>query len=65
MRAGEGVAVLPRYLVEGALRRRELKVLLPSVKPLSDHFRLVYRADDPRSALFEAMAATMLRAPLR
>lgn len=65
VRAGRGVAVLPRYLVDGAIRRRELRVLLPAVKPLSDHFRLVYRAGDPRAPLFEAIAAAMLRAPLR
>lgn len=62
---GAGVAVLPRYLVERSLRRGALRVVLPSVRPLSDHFRLVFRVGDPRQALLESMAATMLRAPLR
>lgn len=65
VRAGRGVAVLPRYLVADSLRRATLRELFPKVKPVDDHFRLVFRAGDPRQPLFEAMAATMLRAPLR
>lgn len=63
--AGAGVAVLPRYLVGRALRRRALREILPGVRPLSDHFRLVFRIGDPRQALFEAIAVTMRRTPLR
>lgn len=65
VRAGRGVAVLPRYLVADSLRRRTLRELFPKVRPLDDHFRLVFRAGDARQPLFAAMAATMLRAPLR
>lgn len=65
VRAGRGVAVLPRYLVAESIRRRALRVILPAARPLADHFRLVFREGDPREALFHALAATMLRAPLR
>jgi len=61
---GRGVAVLPDYLVQGDLARRRLVRLLPKVRPLSDHFRLLYRRDDPRSALFVTLAREMLRRPL-
>lgn len=64
VRQGRGVAVLPRYLVAPALRRGALRRILPSVKPVSDAFRLVYREGDPREALFEALAAAMRLAPL-
>lgn len=64
VRQGRGVAVLPRYLVAPALRRGALRVILPSVKPVSDAFRLVFREGDPREALFEALAAAMRLSPL-
>lgn len=62
---GRGVGVLPRYLVDARIRRGTLVELLPSVRPLSDHFRLVFRADDARRPFFEALARTLLEAPLR
>jgi LysR family glycine cleavage system transcriptional activator len=61
----KGVAVLPKYLVRGALARGALRVILPAVEPLSDHFRLVFRGDDERRPLYEAIAAAMTRAPLQ
>jgi DNA-binding transcriptional LysR family regulator len=64
VRQGRGVAVLPRYLVAPALRRGALRVILPSVKPVPDAFRLVFREGDPREALFEALAAAMRLVPL-
>jgi LysR family glycine cleavage system transcriptional activator len=64
VRQGRGVAVLPRYLVAPALRRGVLRVILPSVKPVPDAFRLVFREGDPREALFEALAAAMRLVPL-
>jgi DNA-binding transcriptional LysR family regulator len=63
--AGAGVAVLPRYLVASDLKARRLEVLLPEVEPLHDWFRLVFRADDGRRAVFELLAASMKAAPLR
>lgn len=62
--AGAGVAVLPEYLVRPDLAKRTLIPILPSVKPLHDYFRLVFRVDDPRRSVFEAIAATMLESPL-
>jgi LysR family transcriptional regulator, glycine cleavage system transcriptional activator len=63
--AGDGVGVLPRYLVERDLRARRLVPILPRVRPLHDHFRLIFRADDPRAALYRALGALMAAAPLR
>jgi LysR family transcriptional regulator, glycine cleavage system transcriptional activator len=64
-RAGAGVAVLPRYLVEGELARRRLVRLLPSLPVLHDHFRLLFRAGDARRALYESLAQHLLQRPLR
>lgn len=64
MLRGRGVAVLPRYLVDGDLRRKRLRALLPSVEPRSDHFRLLFRKDDPRRAAFEALAGALRELPL-
>ena len=63
--AGKGVAVLPRYLVAGALGRGRLRQVLPGVKLASDYFRLVFRRDDPQRVLYESIAESMLRKPLR
>lgn len=61
----KGVAVLPKYLVRDAIASGALRVLFPSVEPLSDHFRLVFRGDDARRPLYEAIAAKMMQVPLR
>jgi LysR family glycine cleavage system transcriptional activator len=63
--AGQGVAVLPRYLVERDLKARKLVVVMPRVTPVHDHFRLVFRRDDPRRPIYERMAEHLTRAPLR
>lgn len=63
--AQKGVAVLPRYLVRDSLTAGLLKPILPAVEPVSDHFRLVFRSDDPRRSLYEALAANMLETPLK
>jgi DNA-binding transcriptional LysR family regulator len=63
--AGAGVAVLPEYHVRKDLARKKLRRILPAVEPLHDYFRLVFRADDPRRALFEAIAESLRHAPLR
>lgn len=62
---GEGVAVLPEYLVQKRVESGALKVVFPRVKPGFDHFRLVFRGDDPRRSNYEALAAMLLEAPLR
>lgn len=62
--AGEGIAVLPRYFVAEALRRRHLVTVLPTTRLGHDWFRLVFRADDTRRALFEQVARTLKARPL-
>lgn len=62
---GEGVGVLPEYLVRDRLARGELVRLMSDVEPLHDWFRLIFRADDPRRSLFVSLADTLLSAPLR
>ena len=65
VRAGAGVAVLPEYLIEEDLAEKRLVRILPSVTPLADYFRLVFRVDDPRPGLFEALARHLAESPLR
>ena len=60
-----GVAVLPEYFVAKDLAARRLARIMPGVEPLSDHFRLVFRRDDPRRTHFQALAEEMRRHPLR
>ena len=59
------MAVLPRYLVERELAAGKFKKIFPRVTPISDYFRLVFRADDPRRSVYERLAATLLEAPLQ
>jgi LysR family glycine cleavage system transcriptional activator len=61
---GEGVAVLPLYLVAGDIKKKRLAVIFPEVTPRSDWFRLLYREDDPRRAIYPALAAAMMLSPL-
>ncbi len=62
---GRGVAVLPRYFVERSLARGRLRVLFPSVRPLHDSFRLLYRVGDPRISVYRALAQLLAEQPLR
>jgi LysR family transcriptional regulator, glycine cleavage system transcriptional activator len=62
---GEGVGVLPAYLVEPDLRAGRLTAIFPSVKLVSDWFRLIFRSDDPRRSLYESLAQTLLAEPLK
>lgn len=63
--AGAGVGVIPRYLVKQDLAKRRLKQVFSSIEPQHDYFRLVFRADDPRRALFAPLADALLAFPLR
>lgn len=63
--AGHGVAVLPEYFVADELKRGELKIVMPKVRPQSDHFRLVFRAEDPRRPLFTWLGGELCKLPLR
>src|SRR5262249_26507077 len=62
---GAGVALLPEYFVKQDIARRRLKRVFPNVSPLHDLFRLVFRASDPRRAIFESLAGELAGAPLR
>jgi DNA-binding transcriptional LysR family regulator len=63
--AGQGVAVLPEYFIRKDLKRGALVSVLPRVTPLSDHFRLTFRIDDPRRSLFARLAQQLKDEPLR
>ena len=65
VREGAGVAVLPRYFVAQDLARGQLVALVPRIKPLPDLFRLIWRADHPRTVELRALAAELERLPLR
>lgn len=65
VRAGRGVAVLPRYLVEADLRARRLAVVLPRRVLARDRFRLLWRAGHPREDALRALAARLAAASLR
>lgn len=62
--AGEGLAVLPSYLVADDLARGALAQVLPETGTREDHFRLLFRHDDPRRHLFLSLAEVMRAAPL-
>jgi DNA-binding transcriptional LysR family regulator len=63
--AGQGVGVLPEYHVRDELESGRFKRVFPSVKPHHDWFRLVFRIDDPRRSIYEALAKSMLEVPLQ
>jgi LysR family transcriptional regulator, glycine cleavage system transcriptional activator len=62
--AGEGVAVLPEYMVKPDLAVRRLVRVLPKQPIHQDWFRLYFRDDDPRRPLFETLAAALRERPL-
>ena len=61
---GDGVAVLPAYFVRPYLETDQLRVVLSDTALLTDRFRLIFRRDDPRRAVYESLANTMLATPL-
>lgn len=62
---GGRVAVLPTYFCREDLVSRKLVRLLPSVKPRSDSFRLVWRKDHPRGPQMLELAEALRQIPLR
>jgi LysR family glycine cleavage system transcriptional activator len=62
---GEGIAVLPEYLVAPDLKAKRLVRVLPRQPLQQDWFRLYFRDDDPRRSLFEGISKTMRSEPLR
>ena len=63
--AGGGIAVIPRYYVAADLASGALVEVMPQVQARHDWFRLVYRTDDRRTALFDAIARGLASEPLR
>ena len=61
---GRGVAVLPLYFVQASLAKGKLKRLFPRVRLLDDYFRLLYRVDDSRVAIYRSLAALLMERPL-
>jgi DNA-binding transcriptional LysR family regulator len=62
---GAGVAVLPRYFVEGDLERNKLVAILPRVTMPVDWFRLIWRKDHPRQRALHELAEELTALPLR
>ncbi len=62
--AGRGVAVLPAYLVAPDLHAGRLVTLLPEIEAQADHFRLLFRSDDPRRSALTAVADCLRGRPL-
>lgn len=62
---GAGVAVLPLYFVQADLKARRLVRIRPRLPLQRDAFRLVWRANHPRSDLLRELAADLRRLPLR
>ena len=65
VRAGQGVAVLPLYMVREDLERGRLQRLLPELELLSDSFRLMYRKRSPLAATLRELAVWLSGRPLR
>ncbi|MCO4744639.1 MAG: LysR family transcriptional regulator [Proteobacteria bacterium] len=61
---GDGVAVLPEYLVREQLQDGTLTRILPDIVPLSDHFRLLFRDGDPLRAVYTSLGSVLAEAPL-
>ena len=65
VRGGDGIAVLPRYLVEPDVQSGRLEIVLPSIRPTSDWFRLLFRSASPRVALMQRIADVLQALELR
>lgn len=61
---GRGVAVMPDYMVRQDLDAGRLTPLLPRTPLLSDHFKLIHRAEDPRRTAYERLAAELRQHPI-
>ena len=62
---GHGVSVLPRYMIADELADGRLVALLPRFEPLSDTFRLLYRAGSPLAEALVELADDLRAYPLR
>lgn len=62
---GEGVAVLPEYLVLPDFKAGRLQRVLPRQQIQQDWFRLYFRSDEPRVATFKSIARALKTRPLQ
>lgn len=66
---GEGVqtfnAALPAYYVRDDIARGDLVQVLPGIEPRHDHFRLFFRAEDPRRSIWASLAEQLRASPLK
>ena len=62
---GDGVAVLPEYMVERDLQEGTLVQLLRTTELLRDHFRLVFRSEDLRRERFFELAEALRGLPIQ
>ncbi len=65
VRAGMGVAVLPRYMLHEDLAQGRLVRLLPEVEPVADGFRLLFRTSSPLAEVLSQVAQELRARPLR
>lgn len=61
----QGVAVLPRYMVNDSVRSGALVPILPEHEPLHDTFRLLFQANTQLSSTMNSLAAYLRAFPLR
>ncbi len=61
---GRGVAVMPEYMVRADLDAGRLVRILPRAPLLSDHFKLIHRATDPRRGAYERLAGELQHHPI-
>jgi len=62
---GAGVGVLPAYFVRQEIAAHKLARIFPDVILQHDYLRLVFRASDPKRAIFESLAGDLKSDPLR
>jgi DNA-binding transcriptional LysR family regulator len=62
--AGDGVAVLPSYMLDAGLKAKRLVRLLPNLRLLSDTFRLVHRKNNHQSLALGELATFLQERPL-
>ncbi len=63
--AGDGIAVLPSYMIQSERRAGKLVRLLPKVRLLSDSFRLIHRRSSPFTPQLRELSEWLRTRPLR
>ena len=62
---GDGVGVLPEYLVRPDIEASRLRVIRTDVSLRPDWFRLLFRSDDPLRSIYRTLSDALLAHPLR